>query len=68
MEFDLDTLRAMLDRASLTSDLKSLEGHILVLYVNSLRDSVQIRVEDADSCETVLTISIPAKIKTTFSL
>jgi hypothetical protein len=66
MEIDIKTLEAMLDTATIESEL--LPGHAFRIYTYTQSDGIQIVIEDIDKYKTILIISIPAKIKTTFSI
>lgn len=68
MEFDVKALEELFERATITSDHSSLQGHSFYVNVNALSDSITINVMDSDTFDTVVTLELPAQVKTTFRL
>lgn len=67
MEIDLETLQKVFDGASAKSNHDLLKGHDLTVFLHTYEDHMDIDVFSHDTLETVVTIRVPAKVRTTLT-
>lgn len=68
MEMTVEALTSMLEKARITSEHPLLQGHSFHVNAFSLSDGISINVIDDDTFDTIVTLFVPAHMKTTFRI